>query len=60
VLVTLVAVVLVAPTLGQHVIATSTRRAFRSWRGDMMTRGVWFEAYVREKLFREKPPLYPC
>src|SRR5256712_2579970 len=59
VLVTLVAVVLVAPTLGQHVIATSDEARFPLLARDMMTRGVWFEAYVREKLFREKPPLYP-
>src|SRR5437879_7207964 len=52
VLVTLVAVVLVAPTLGQHVIATSDEARFPLLARDMMTRGVWFEAYVREKLFQ--------
>src|SRR5262245_5425629 len=55
----LVAVVLVATTVGQHVIATSDEARFPLLARDMMTRGVWFEAYVREKLFREKPPLYP-
>src|SRR3989441_11431574 len=59
VLVTLVAVVLVAPTLGQHVIATSDEARLPLLARDMMTRDAWFEAYVREKLFREKPPLYP-
>src|SRR5262245_66594495 len=58
-LVILVAVVLVAPTIGQHVIASSDEARFPLLARDMMTRGVWFEAYVREKLFREKPPLYP-
>src|SRR3989454_9685278 len=59
VLVTPGAVVLGAPTLGTHVSGPSDGARFPLRARDMMTRGVWFEAYVREKLFREKPPLYP-
>src|SRR5207245_10140289 len=59
VLVTLVAVVLVAPTLGQHVIATSDEARFPLLARDMMTGGVWFEVCVREKLFRPMPRVVP-
>src|SRR3989442_12334797 len=45
VLVTLVAVVLVAPTLGQHVIAKSDEARFPLLARDMMRRGGWFGAY---------------
>jgi 4-amino-4-deoxy-L-arabinose transferase-like glycosyltransferase len=54
-----VAAMLVLPPLGQRVIATSDEARFPLLARDMMSRGTWFEAYVREQLYRNKPPLYP-
>lgn len=57
--VAVVAAMLVLPPLGQRVIATSDEARFPLLARDMMVRGTWFEAYVRETLYRNKPPMYP-
>lgn len=58
-LVACVTAVLVLPPLGQRQIVTSDEARFPLLARDMLERGAWFEAYVREKQYRNKPPLYP-
>lgn len=54
-----IAALLVLPPLGQRMIVTSDEARFALVARDMIDRGVWFGAYVREKQYRNKPPLYP-
>lgn len=59
VLVSLVAAAIVLPTLGQRIVTTSDEARFLLLTRDMLARGTWFEAYVRDRQYRNKPPLYP-
>lgn len=58
-LVCAVAAVLVMPVVGRQYITTSDEARFVLIARDMLDRGVWFDAIVREKHYRNKPPLYP-
>jgi 4-amino-4-deoxy-L-arabinose transferase-like glycosyltransferase len=53
------AALFVLPTVGRQNITTSDEARFALIARDMMERGVWFDAMVREKHYRNKPPLYP-
>src|SRR5436190_9032510 len=59
VFVILLAAVLVVPPIGQRLIVTSHEARFALIAGDMLERGVWFHAQVRETPYRHKPPLHP-
>ncbi len=52
-------VALVFPAIGRQYITTSDEARFVLIARDMLERGVWFDAIVREKHYRNKPPLYP-
>lgn len=58
-LVAAVAALLVLPPLGQRPITTSDEARFPLLARDMIERGAWFDVQVREKHYRNKPPLYP-
>jgi 4-amino-4-deoxy-L-arabinose transferase-like glycosyltransferase len=58
-LVCAVAALLILPTVGREYITTSDEARFVLIARDMLERGVWFDAIVREKHYRNKPPLYP-
>jgi 4-amino-4-deoxy-L-arabinose transferase-like glycosyltransferase len=58
-LVALFAALLVLPPVGQRVITTGDEARFTLVARDMLERGTWFEAWVRHKRYRNKPPLYP-
>jgi 4-amino-4-deoxy-L-arabinose transferase-like glycosyltransferase len=58
-LVAFAAIALLAPAVGRRVIATSDEARFPLLARDLMHRGTWYEAYVREKQYRNKPPLFP-
>src|SRR5262245_18951820 len=58
-LVCAVAAVLIMPAVGRQYITTSDEARFALIARDMLERGVWFDAIVREKHYRNKPPLYP-
>src|SRR5262245_27417290 len=58
-LVCAVAALLVMPAVGLQYITTSDEARFALIARDMLERGVWFDAIVREKHYRNKPPLYP-
>jgi len=58
-LLAVVAVALIGPHVGRRVIASSDEARFPLLARDMLERGTWFEAYVREKQYRNKPPLLP-
>ncbi len=47
------------PPLGQRIIATSDEARFTLLAKDMIERGVWFDIQLRDKQYRNKPPLYP-
>ena len=53
------AAVLVLPSLGQRVIATGDEARFAILAQDMLTRGTWFDARIRDHRYRNKPLLYP-
>lgn len=54
-----VAALLVLPPLGQRTITTSDEARFPLLARDIIERGAWFDVRVREKHYRNKPPLYP-
>ncbi len=58
-LVSVVSAVLVLPPLGQRVIGTSDEVRFALLAKDMIERGAWFNVQLRDKQYRNKPPLYP-
>jgi len=58
-LVCAIAAALVLPAVGRQYITTSDEARFVLIARDMLQRGVWFDAVVREKHYRNKPPLYP-
>lgn len=58
-LVCVVATLLILPAVGRQYITTSDEARFVLIARDMLERGVWFDTIVREKHYRNKPPLYP-
>lgn len=58
-LVCAVTAALVLPAVGRQYVTTSDEARFMLIARDMLERGVWFDAIVREKHYRNKPPLYP-
>lgn len=58
-LVSAIAALLVLPPLGRQTITTSDEARFPLLARDMIERGAWFDVHVREKQYRNKPPLYP-
>jgi 4-amino-4-deoxy-L-arabinose transferase-like glycosyltransferase len=59
VLVAAFAALLVLPPLGQRVIASGDEARFAVLAQDMLARGTWFDARVRDQRYRNKPLLYP-
>jgi 4-amino-4-deoxy-L-arabinose transferase-like glycosyltransferase len=53
------AVVLVLPSLGHRYIVTGDEARFAILAQDMLARGTWFEARIREHRYRNKPLVYP-
>jgi 4-amino-4-deoxy-L-arabinose transferase-like glycosyltransferase len=53
------AALLMLPTLGQRYIVTGDEARFALLAGDMLERGTWFDARVRDQRYRNKPLLYP-
>jgi 4-amino-4-deoxy-L-arabinose transferase-like glycosyltransferase len=58
-LVSALAALLVLPSLGQRRIVTGDEARFAVLAQDMLTRGTWFDARVRDQRYRNKPLLYP-
>lgn len=58
-LVVTLAAALVLPPVGQRLIVTSHEARFALVAGDMLERGVWFDARLRGQSYRNKPPLHP-
>jgi 4-amino-4-deoxy-L-arabinose transferase-like glycosyltransferase len=58
-LVSAFAALLVLPPLGQRIIVTGDEARFAVLAQDMLTRGTWFDARVRDQRYRNKPLLYP-
>jgi 4-amino-4-deoxy-L-arabinose transferase-like glycosyltransferase len=58
-LVCVIAALLILPPVGRQVLTSSDETRFVLLARDMMERGVWFDASVRDKQYRNKPPLYP-
>jgi 4-amino-4-deoxy-L-arabinose transferase-like glycosyltransferase len=59
IVVCLVAALLVLPPAGRQVLTSSDETRFVLLARDMLERGVWFDASVRDRQYRNKPPLYP-
>jgi 4-amino-4-deoxy-L-arabinose transferase-like glycosyltransferase len=53
------AAVLVLPLLGQRVIGSGDEARFAILAQDMLARGTWFDARIRDQRYRNKPLLYP-
>jgi len=53
------ATVLVLPTLGHRYIVTGDEARFAILAQDMLARGTWFEARLRDQHYRNKPLFYP-
>jgi 4-amino-4-deoxy-L-arabinose transferase-like glycosyltransferase len=53
------AALLVLPSLGQRFIVTGDGARFAVLAEDMLDRGTWFDARVRDQRYRTKPLLYP-
>lgn len=53
------AAALVLPSIGQRVIASGDEARFAILAQDMLARGTWFDARVRDQRYRNKPLLYP-
>lgn len=53
------AALLVLPTLGQRYIVSGDEARFAVLAQDMLGRGTWFDARLREERYRNKPLLYP-
>jgi 4-amino-4-deoxy-L-arabinose transferase-like glycosyltransferase len=58
-LVSAFAALLVLPPLGQRLIVTGDEARFAVLAQDMLTRGTWFDARIREEHYRHEPLLYP-
>src|SRR5206468_5694042 len=58
-LVTLFAAILVLPPVGARQIVSGDEARFALLAQDMLTRGTWFDARVREERYRNKPFMYP-
>lgn len=58
-LVALFAALLILPPVGQRLIVTGDEARFVLLARDMLQRGTWFDARVRDQRYRNKPPLYP-
>ena len=58
-IVLVLATALLLSPLGQRLILTSHEARFALIARDMLDRGVWFDAHVRETPYRNKPPLHP-
>ena len=59
VLVTLFAAVLILPPVGARQIVSGDEARFAILAQDMLTRGTWWDARIREKRYRNKPLMYP-
>jgi 4-amino-4-deoxy-L-arabinose transferase-like glycosyltransferase len=53
------AAVLVLPLLGERVIGSGDEARFAILAQDMLARGTWFDARIRDQRYRNKPLLYP-
>jgi 4-amino-4-deoxy-L-arabinose transferase-like glycosyltransferase len=53
------AAALVLPSVGQRVITSGDEARFAVLAQDMLARGTWFDARVRDQRYRNKPLLYP-
>jgi len=53
------AALLAVPPLGRAPVVTSDEARFPLLARDMLARGAWFDATLRGRLYRNKPPLYP-
>ena len=53
------AATLVLPSLGQRVIVGGDEARFAILAQDMLARGTWFDARIRDQRYRNKPLLYP-
>jgi 4-amino-4-deoxy-L-arabinose transferase-like glycosyltransferase len=53
------AAILVLPSLGQRVIDSGDEARFAILAQDMLARGTWFDARIRDQRYRNKPLLYP-
>jgi 4-amino-4-deoxy-L-arabinose transferase-like glycosyltransferase len=53
------AALLVLPPLGQRFIVSGDEARFAVLAQDMLARGTWFDARVRDQRYRNKPMLYP-
>jgi 4-amino-4-deoxy-L-arabinose transferase-like glycosyltransferase len=53
------AALLVLSSTGQRFIVTGDEARFAVLAQDMLTRGTWFDARVRDQRYRNKPLLYP-
>jgi 4-amino-4-deoxy-L-arabinose transferase-like glycosyltransferase len=58
-LVTLFAAILVLPPLGARQISSGDEARFAVLAQDMLKRGTWFDARVRDQRYRNKPLMYP-
>lgn len=58
-LVTLVAAILVLPPVGARQIVSGDEARFAVLAQDMLKRGTWFDARVRDQRYRNKPLMYP-
>jgi 4-amino-4-deoxy-L-arabinose transferase-like glycosyltransferase len=58
-LVAALAALLLLPSLGQRFIVTGDEARFAVLAQDMLERGTWFDARVRDQRYRNKPLLYP-
>ena len=58
-LVTLFAAILVLPPLGARQIVSGDEARFAVLAQDMLKRGTWFDARVRDQRYRNKPLMYP-
>ena len=58
-LVTLFTAILVLPPLGARQIVSGDEARFAVLAQDMLKRGTWFDARVRDQRYRNKPLMYP-
>jgi len=58
-LVTLFAAILILPPLGARQIVSGDEARFAVLAQDMLKRGTWFDARVRDQRYRNKPLMYP-
>jgi 4-amino-4-deoxy-L-arabinose transferase-like glycosyltransferase len=58
-LVTVFAAILILPPLGARQIVSGDEARFAVLAQDMLKRGTWFDARVRDQRYRNKPLMYP-